>query len=460
MGEQKQQHVEEPDVMRGMRLGFGDENIFWFRDDLHNPYPITPFGMSTVQRGHMWGYALAADEAKLPPSRGAAVKTYKSRVYLGFVGITDPKEIEARAQHFGPYIQNSIENWQSFYGGYMKEGAELTIPNTRMDLSRLSYGELAGHLRKCQQINLKCWKYHFLTMYVADTVYMGGEEFAGKYGLEEKDYTMMLKGFETKGLATDRGQFLLAKSAMARKGVLELLESNEPVEVIMEKVKETDEGREWWKEVEAYLDEFGHRISAAVLDMNFTTWCEDPSPVIENLCTMLPRVKGGWDFEEEHQNTIRLREEAVEEFRKKLKPEDKEAFETGLTHWQNAYQFNEDHWFYFEQVNWSGFRYGAMEAGRRFTELGILKKPEDVVFLTYEEILETLGSCGEASEVAGYAYSYVFQPLVASRIKQYEQAQVDRGPAFLGVLPEAVEDPIAIKVFGLTDFVLDKARTE
>ena len=124
---------EEPDVLRGMRLGFGDENIFWFRDDLHNPYPISPFGMSTIQRAHMWGFALAAEETKLPPSRGAVVKTHKGRVYLGFVPITDPQEIEKRAQQFGPYIQNSIENWDTYYGGAMKEGEELTVPLANQD---------------------------------------------------------------------------------------------------------------------------------------------------------------------------------------------------------------------------------------------------------------------------------------------------------------------------------------
>ena len=91
--------LEEPDAMRAMRLGFGDEKIFWFRDDLHNPYPISPLGMSTVNRGHMWGYALAAEEAKLPSSRGAVVKSHKGRVYLGFVGIKDSKEIEVACPH-------------------------------------------------------------------------------------------------------------------------------------------------------------------------------------------------------------------------------------------------------------------------------------------------------------------------------------------------------------------------
>ena len=460
MEENVMKELEEVNAIRAMRPGFGDENVFWFRDDLHNPYPVSPFGMSTVQRGHMWGYALAAEEAKLPPSRGAVIKTYKGRVYLGFVGITDPKEIEARGKDFGPFIQNSIDNWDIFYGNAIKEGEYLTIPNVRIDLTKLSYGKLAEHLRKCQRVCLRCWHLHFITMYVADVVYMAGEEFTGKYGVAEKDYSMMLKGFETKGLASDRGQFQLGKSAIASETVGPLLESDKPVKEIVDEIRQTDEGLRWWREVEAYLNEFGHRSTAAVLDANFPTWYKEPSSVIENIRQMIPKIKGGWDFEEERANTIRSREGAIEGFRKMLKPEDKETFERSLPQWQKSYQFNEDHWFFLEQVCWSGLHYAAMEIGRRFSKLGIMEKPEDIFYLSYEEILEALESCEESEEVSRYAYSYLLRPLLAHRKAQSKEAEVDKGAPFLGVLPEKVEDPIAVKVFGLTDFVLEKARKE
>ena len=51
-----------------------DGDIFWFRDDLHQPYPISPLGMTTVQKHHSWGYHVAAEELKLPNSKGGHVK--------------------------------------------------------------------------------------------------------------------------------------------------------------------------------------------------------------------------------------------------------------------------------------------------------------------------------------------------------------------------------------------------
>jgi pyruvate,water dikinase len=175
---------------------------------------------------------------------------------------------------------------------------------------------------------------------------------------------------------------------------------------------------------------------------------------------MIPRIKSGWDFGAEHENTVKLRGEAIEEFKKMLKGKDLEDFEKGLPRWQKAYQFQEDHWFYFEQVSWAGLHYAGIEAGRRFSKAGMLETPEDVFYLTYEEILEALDSCDEAPEVAAYAYSHLLRPLVAYRKDQYAKAEEDKGPPFAGMLPDKIDDPIAIKVFGLTDFVLEKARNE
>jgi pyruvate,water dikinase len=408
----------------------------------------------------MWGYALSAEEAKLPPSRGAVIKTHKGRVYLGFVGITDPQEIEARAKQFGPFIEKNVANLDQFYEWVMKEGKTLTLPNVTIDLRRLSHGDLADQLRKCAKINLRCWYLHFIGMYVVNAVYMGGEQFAKEHGMEEKDFTQMLTSFETMRLATDRGQFRLCKSALARDNVRMLLESTDPTKTAIEKIKQTPDGQEWWKELYEYLGEFGHRLTAAILDVNFPTWYEDPVPVVENIRSMLPKMKNGWDFEADFQEAIVKREAAVERFRKTLKPEDAAVLDKSLAVWQKAYQYNEDHWFYLEQVNFSGLRYAAMEAGARFTRLGILENPEDVFHLTLEELVEPLESLEEAAEVATYAYSYLLRPLVTHRKKESSEAALKKGPPFVGVLPDKVEDPIAIKVFGLTGFVLEKAKKE
>ena len=81
-----------------------DSKIFWFRDDLHQPYCISPMGMTTTQAHHAWGYHMAAAATSLPPSKGGHVKIYHGRVYLGFALIDDPELVKARAPKFDAII--------------------------------------------------------------------------------------------------------------------------------------------------------------------------------------------------------------------------------------------------------------------------------------------------------------------------------------------------------------------
>jgi len=450
----------DAEALRTYQPGREAPGVFWFRDDLHNPYPVTPLGMSTVNRGHMWGFAVAAEEVQVPPSRGALIKTYGQRVYLGFTNITDPEEIGRRAQKFGPYVGRSITDWNEFYGECRREGKELTLANIAVDRAALSNAELAAHLRTCYQTLMRCWHFHFKTMYVAYATYMAGEQFVKRFGTDEKDYTTMLKGFDTIATASDRGQYELCRAAMESPVVHAVLEGQESSASVPGVLAASDEGRTWLDQLQAYLDDYGHRLAAAILDVNHPTWHEDPTPVVENVRQMMSKKATGWDFEEERRETVRQREEAAAAFRAELGQEDREAFDQGLPSWQRGYAYGEDHWYYWEQVAYSGIRYAALETARRLVDLDIIDTTDDVFNLTWAELLETLDAVAEDETPASYMYAHLLRPLLAQRAELMAQAATDKGPAFLGSIPDSDVDPIAIKVFGLTETLFEKARRE
>ncbi|MBI5830011.1 MAG: hypothetical protein HZB20_10855, partial [Chloroflexi bacterium] len=107
-------------ALRTLRPDY-DRDIFWFRDDLHQPYPISPMGMTTIQKHHAWGYHVASEQTQLPPSKGAHVKVYKGRVYLGFALIDDPAEVGRRAQEFGKLVEYCMDHWDEYYRRYIDE---------------------------------------------------------------------------------------------------------------------------------------------------------------------------------------------------------------------------------------------------------------------------------------------------------------------------------------------------
>ena len=100
-------------------------------------------------RGHMWGYALSADEAKLPPSRGAVVKSHKNHVYLGFVTSTTARTNRGSSQRFfGPFIEQSISKSDLCLRKCHEGRGNPPVPNVMMDFSKVPYGKLAEHLKK------------------------------------------------------------------------------------------------------------------------------------------------------------------------------------------------------------------------------------------------------------------------------------------------------------------------
>ena len=401
---------------------------------------------------------MSAEEAQLPPSRGALVKSYGGRVYLGFANIADPEVIGQRAQKFGGYVQDGMDNWDDFYGTLIAEAKETTLAQVKAPLKDMSLSELAEHLRACNKTIARCWYIHFKTMYVASTAYMMGEQFAKEHGLSEDEYAQMLKGFDTFGLATDRGQYELANAALAAPEVSILLLSDLPSLNVIAKLPETAAGQVWWKQFRAYLDVYGLRLTAAILDVNFPTWHEDPTSVVENIRQILPKLKSGGSFEAERQESIRLREEAITAFRSRLSPEEVAFFDAALPKWQNSYKFSEDHWYYLEQVAFTGMRWAALEAADRLIGFGILDQREDVFQLTFSEIVEALESLSEYPAAAGYVYQNLIRPLMDQRKLLYAAAELEKGPDFVGFVPDSFGDPIATKIFGLTDKVLERAR--
>jgi pyruvate, water dikinase len=452
--------IEEPEAIRALRPGAEDPAILWFRDDLHNPYPVTPLGMSTIQRGHTVGQAIAAEEAQLPPSRGPIDKSYGGRVYRGFANITDPAEIGARAQRFGGFVQNSIDNWEAFYGGLISEAKEKTLACVHAPLKSMTDGELAAHVAGCQDLIEYCWYVHFKTMFVAASTYMMGEKFAGEHGWKEDAYARMLKGFDTFGLATDRGQYELAEAALADPVVAELFLSDRSTEDLVVQLQHTAAGAAWWKRLREYVGVYGYRLTAAVLDLNFATWFEDPACVVENVRQLLPKLSAGATFQAERDEVVRQREETIASFRATLAPEEADMLAAALPKWQNAYKYMEDHWYYLEQVPYTGTRWAALEAADRLVALGILDDREDIFFLSCAEIVETFKSFGRDPKAAAHAYRHLIRPMVTERKRQRELDEADKGPEFLGSVPESLHDPLVIKIYGLTDHVLKRARAQ
>ena len=435
-----------------------DEDIFWFRDDLHQPYPISPLGMTTVQKHHAWGYHVAAEETKLPPSKGGHVKIHKGRVFLGFEELKDGAEIGRRAAEFGKLLDYLREDWDEYYTRHIEEvkGGLNFMGSVNDGMSDL---DLAYAVRRSEEINKRNWEIHFTLMYPADGLYFEFEAFCKENGVEEKDATVMLKGLDTMATRTDQGLWELTKLA-EEMGIGELFLRNDSKE-LLEKLEKDPKGTTWLADFRKFLDVYGHRITAAHLDVIFPTWMEDPTPVLETIKTYLPRVRQGWNIKEERGKMIKESQGAADQFMSKLPREKQERFKKLLEVGRKIYQFQEDHGFYIDGASTARLHDVGMVCGRRLKQYGLLENPADVFFLNYNELEEVMSGLARNKNAAIYHYRRMVPCTVRERKWGWNQVkELQEAPLTLGRIPEKVTDPIMIKVFGMIDEVIKAGKVE
>jgi len=429
-----------------------DRDIFWFRDDLHQPYPISPMGMTTIQKHHAWGYHVAAEQTQLPPSKGAHVKLYRGRVYLGFALIDDPEEVGRRAKAFGELVEHCKDHWEEYYRGYISEVLANLGSLAAVDGDRLTTPHLLDHLRRSEEANRRHWEIHFALMYPADAIYLEFEAFCKGHGVEEKDFVDLLKGFDSMPAQTDEELWNLARMAKET-GLAETLLAT-PAPALVDTLKDRPEGREWLHLLDEFLQAHGNRISAAHLDVIFPTWREDPTPVLETITSYFARMDAGWDLLRARGMVVEHREQAIVAFVQQLPAEDGPAFQRLLKVAQEVYAYQEDHGFYIDQGSTAALHYALMACGHRLHRFGLLERAEDVFFLTYAELVEILGDLARNEQIGTYHHQTLVPPLVKERRESWEQAALGDAPLTVGNVPSTMTDPIAIKVFGIIDEVL------
>ncbi|GAB4250971.1 MAG: PEP-utilizing enzyme [Thermoleophilia bacterium] len=430
-----------------------NKSIFWFRDDLHQPYVISPMGMTTIQAHHAWGYHVAAAKTSLPSSHGGHVKIYKGRVYLGFALIDDPAEVEARAPRFAEQLEYCLDHWDEFYRRLIREVMFNLDTMNGVDTDKLIYPHLLDHLERAEALNRRNWEIHFELMYLADAVYFHFEEFCRQRGLEEKDFVIMLRGFDSMPTQTDEEMWGLAKAA-EEQGLKQVLLDVDARE-LLPRLREMPEAAPWLDKFGRFLDIYGNRVVAAHLDVSTPTWREDPAPVLDTIKGYFPRMESGWDYHASREAIHAQREQAIQAFEQALQGEEEKAeFRRLLKAAQGVYAFQEDHGFYIDQGSTAVMRNAVIACGKRLFRRGLLESIEDVVYLTYPELLEIMKALVLNPDAATYHYRALVPDLVRERKEDAKMAEELEAPLTIGNVPEKMTDPIGIKVFGIIDDIL------
>ena len=198
-----------------------------------------------------------------------------------------------------------------------------------------------------------------------------------------------LRGFASKTLEAQIELETIAKHINAIEGV-ESLVLKTPASELLEKLENQNQGKPILQEIRHYLDRYGHQIYT--LDFVQAAQTEDPLPVLLSLKMLVKNA--GYDTRNHQAEMIKELKIVEQNTLRSLGPVRRWVFRR-LLGLAKTYGPDREEALFYMGAAWPTLRKLALELGGRLTHAGIFYGPDDVFYLTGDELTE---ACSAAAE--------------------------------------------------------------
>lgn len=414
-----------------------DEDKFWFLD-FHWSRGLTPLAAFTWgQDGYCWGTQHAAEALPLPPGRGITSRFAGTHLYGSAIPESDPREIGARANRLGTNLPAFLQNYQRIWAAGRDELEATWEYFHGLDLTSVPTGDLAGLLGQARRYHQRSMEIHFDVMYPLLVNFLGFYGACAEMGIDTASIGKFLQGEDTKIMETDRGLAALAVQAK-RAGLREVFEDNEGAAIRTALSAHGGSASQWLTDFDDFLQVYGHR-QEATCDVGVPSWIEDNTIPLDMIRSFVLKEEDH-DFEAAARNAVAEREAAIDAARSGLTKEEQEVFDAGLRSNQEANfpWWQDDHNYYIDLKVMIPLRRVCQELAAR---VGADDR-NDMLYLFWPELLDV---------AHGKAYGGELRSLVRDRRQYFDHWGAKRAtmPKVLGTVPDTVEDPVLIEIFGL-----------
>jgi pyruvate,water dikinase len=431
----KPEHIDDPWLrMKSGPFRKEDESRFWFVD-FHWPRGFSPLGFSFVTSA-AWTTQLAAHQLPLPPAGGLVQRMGGPFLYEGEVPVTSQWEIGYRAARIEKNMPKFLGNFDAIWEERKWE-LELGLGYFESyDFQGKSLAEIGQYILDARTFNTRAWEIHFEIMYPLLAIYLQLYGLCAGNGIDPGNIAKMLQGRDSKIMETDRAMWDLADEAN-RLGIADLFD-HEPDQIRAALSKAGGNGSIWLTKFDDFLKVHGWRTEG-IADINIPSWIEDQSSPLGQLRNFV-QMEERHDFDSSLVDSHRERDEAIEAARSKLNGDNLAAFNEllGICTVANFAWWNEDHNYYIDLRSSIPLRRGALAAA----EAVGADKYDDTTFLFFPELQEVCNGEVEWKKK---------QSIATARHEYYDHYQDLRAtiPKVVGTLPEKVEDPVLIEIFGM-----------
>jgi phosphoenolpyruvate synthase/pyruvate phosphate dikinase len=319
-------------------------------------------------------------------------------------------QLPSRAEHVIPYSTELIES----------------VTRDRSHLSELDMERLDELVWEMYERNSQVFQVHAVTALAVMSFFGIIQKLTERIGQkgEENSLTIGLEGMSSSQLGLE--MWKLARKASQWPQVSKMLMSQKAD--ILEKLRNSSEGRSFLKELDIFLDEFGDRCNEE-LELSIPRWVEDPSFTLSMVSTYLKSPSLDPEKTMEEQREMRLK--ATERILNKISnPIERIVFEKLLKKTQEYIVVREN-----LKTTWvrsiSALRFLYLAVAEKLVSKGVLTEQEEIFFLKMTDVSEIIsGELGKEK----------VQELIAERKREKDEYATLEVPEVVVNQPPPVEE--------------------
>jgi len=452
-----------------------DDERFWFYNSMHFPEPMSPFDVTTAEAAYC---ALGAANTRvhcLPTTLGIDYRIINGRIYIGGNAVTDAAEIARRTKQFEQRAFYYYANWERLIAQWKDKMLALireaqTLPKLALpEFEPLEHvhagrGIASNHYlldvyQKTLEGYFRMWHYHFEFLLLGYGAYLTFFDFCKKAFPEISEQTVarMVSGMQAEIFRPDDELRKLAKRAieLGVDGVLR--EGASPDDVIKALEQLGEPGRTWLQELAVSRDPWFNINVGDGFYHYHRSWNDDLSLPFSALPGYIANAKAGERIERPIEKLMAERKQLIEDYRELLNnEEERAAYDQMIALAHRVFPYVEGHKFYCEHWYTNLFFNKIREFGALLAEHGFFEDAEDVFQLTHYEIeaaiIDLMTAWSSGSPPRGPARWPAIVEERKAAIKEWAEHET---PPALGPVPEVIDDPAIVLLWGITRERLD-----
>lgn len=452
-----------------------DDQRFWFYNSMHFPEPMHHFDMVTAEAAYCALGAFNTRVHVLPTTKGILHRIVNGRVFIGGVAVTDPAEIEARQAEFQQRAFYYYEHWERLYDQWkakmralIEEARALPSPvlpeYDPIETVHQGTGLAANHAlvdtwRKTLEGYFRMWQHHFEFLLLGYGAYLTFFDFCKRAFPEISDQAIsrMVAGMEAEIFRPDEEVKRLARRAVEL-GVDDRFHEGMKVDDVLAALDQLGEkGRAWLDELATSRDPWFNVNVGDGFYHYHRSWNDDLSLPFSALPGYIAKVRAGESIERPLEQLVAERDQLVADYRELLdSDEDRATYDQliGLAH--RVFPYVEGHKFYCEHWYTNLFFNKVREYGALLAANGFFADEADVFHLTRYEVESAIIDLSLAWSAGADPIGPSRWPAIVAERKAAIAAWAETTvPPALGDVPEVIDDPAIVMLWGITRDNLD-----